>query len=114
MSFKCRILGPVYSKGRHYVLHEGAIDPHDAKEALFEALYAHRPGRLRDLASAAYYFAARAKYRYRTHSFPTADRSVWVDRRGPPGDADGWEAAEAEAQPIPVPDPIDLLVLTRP
>ena len=24
------------------------------------------------------------------------------------------EAAEAEAQPIPVPDPIDLLVLTRP
>ena len=32
--------------------------------------------------------------------------------RGPPGDADGWEAAEAEAQPIPVPDPIDLLVLT--
>ena len=37
MSFKCRILGPVYSKGRHYVLHEGAIDPHDAKEALLGA-----------------------------------------------------------------------------
>ena len=77
MSFKCRILGPVYSKGRHYVLHEGAIDPHDAKEALFEALYAHRPGRLRDLASAAYYFAARRSTAIAHILFPRPTDRSW-------------------------------------
>ncbi len=65
MSLKHWLLGPTYSKIHRVIERKGSLDPHQAREMVFETLYRNRPNALRNLAATAYYFKARLAYRAR-------------------------------------------------
>jgi cyclopropane-fatty-acyl-phospholipid synthase len=63
MSTKHWLLGPTYLRVHRLLECRGSLDPREAKDVVFRALYSDRPGVLRSLAAAVYYWRTRLKYR---------------------------------------------------